>query len=207
MSLLRPFSALDLFSFNGINLDVWTETYGVNYYLSYMSTWPDLFSVVESAGGLSKTVGTRGRTSSGGAFGGGEGGELMGYVMGKTEGRGKEWHGHVSAITVSPSHRRLGLASMMMDLLESVSEREKGWFVDLFVRESNDLAIGLYQSLGYMIYRRVVGYYGGGPREPDEDAFDMRKALPIDKEKESIKLPKGVKSGKEWAVGPDAIVF
>ena len=44
MSLLRPFSALDLFSFNGINLDVWTETYGVNYYLSYMSTWPDLFS-------------------------------------------------------------------------------------------------------------------------------------------------------------------
>jgi len=43
--------------------------------------------------------------------------------------------------------------------------------VDLFVRESNDLAIGLYQSLGYMIYRRVVGYYGGGPKEPDEDAF------------------------------------
>ncbi len=35
--------------------------------------------------------------------------------------------GHVSAITVSPSHRRLGLASMMMDLLESVSDREKGW--------------------------------------------------------------------------------
>lgn len=22
-----------------------------------------------------------------------------------------------------------------------------------------------------MIYRRVVGYYGGGPKEPDEDAF------------------------------------
>ncbi|GAA5953918.1 hypothetical protein JCM3765_000691 [Sporobolomyces pararoseus] len=207
MSLLRPFSALDLFSFNGINLDVWTETYGVNYYLSYMSTWPDLFSVVESAGGTSKMIGSRGRSASGGAFGGGEGGELMGYVMGKTEGRGKEWHGHVSAITVSPSHRRLGLASMMMDLLESVSDREKGWFVDLFVRESNDLAIGLYQSLGYMIYRRVVGYYGGGPREPDEDAFDMRKALPIDKDNESIKLPKGIKSGKEWAVGPDAIVF
>ncbi|GAA5900639.1 GNAT family N-acetyltransferase [Sporobolomyces salmoneus] len=207
MSLLRPFSALDLFSFNGINLDVWTETYGVNYYLSYMSTWPDLFSVVESAGGVAKRIGTNGGCSSVGAYGGGEGGELMGYVMGKTEGRGKEWHGHVSAITVSPSHRRLGLASMMMDLLESVSDREKGWFVDLFVRESNDLAIGLYQSLGYMIYRRVIGYYGGGPKEPDEDAFDMRKALPIDKDKESIRLPKGIKNGKDWAVGPEAIVF
>lgn len=47
--------------------------------------------------------------------------------MGKTEGRNEEWHGHVSAITVSPAHRRLGLASMMMDLLEHVSDREKGY--------------------------------------------------------------------------------
>jgi hypothetical protein len=38
--------------------------------------------------------------------------------------------GHVSAITVSPSHRRLGLASMMMDLLEAVSERENGYLCD-----------------------------------------------------------------------------
>lgn len=44
MSLLRPFSASDLFSFNEINLDSWTETYGVSYYLSYMSNWSDLFS-------------------------------------------------------------------------------------------------------------------------------------------------------------------
>lgn len=43
--------------------------------------------------------------------------------------------------------------------------------VDLFVRQSNDLAIGLYRSLGYMIYRRVRGYYGGGPGEKDEDAY------------------------------------
>jgi len=84
-----------------------------------------------------------------------------------------------------------------------------------------------------MIYRRVLGYYGGGPKEPDEDAFgefpslieiclslklleltrplsdwaDMRKALPIDKDKESIKLPKGIKSGRDWGVGPEEIVF
>lgn len=51
MSLLRPFSASDLFEFNAINLDVWTETYGVNYYLSYLSTWPDLFSYVYQLSG------------------------------------------------------------------------------------------------------------------------------------------------------------
>lgn len=62
MSLLRPFSASDLFEFNPINLDAFTgayethpcppsarsllspETYGVSYYLSYLSNWGDLFS-------------------------------------------------------------------------------------------------------------------------------------------------------------------
>lgn len=33
-----------MFSFNAINLDVWTETYGVSYYMTYLSNWPDLFS-------------------------------------------------------------------------------------------------------------------------------------------------------------------
>jgi hypothetical protein len=33
------FSALDLFEFNAINLDVWTETYGVGYYLGYLMQW------------------------------------------------------------------------------------------------------------------------------------------------------------------------
>ncbi|BGP46295.1 N-alpha-acetyltransferase 20 [Rhodotorula kratochvilovae] len=211
MSLLRPFSALDLFEFNAINLDVWTETYGVNYYLSYLMHWGDLFSVVESAGGNAKVnmsgAGAVSGARSPGAFGGGEGGGLMGYVMGKTEGRGRDWHGHVSAITVSPQHRRLGLASMMMDLLEKVSEQEEGWFVDLFVRQSNDLAIGLYKSLGYMIYRRVRAYYGGGPGEKDEDAYDMRKSLPRDTEQVSIQLPGGATDGRDVVVGPEDIVF
>ncbi|KAM0756520.1 acyl-CoA N-acyltransferase [Meredithblackwellia eburnea MCA 4105] len=195
MSLLRPFSATDLFNFNPINLDAFTETYGVSYYLSYANNWADLFSVVESAGG-------QGRIS-----GAGEGGGLMGYVMGKTEGQAHEWHAHVSAITVSPGHRRLGLASMMMDLLESVGERERNWFVDLFARESNERAIGLYESLGYMIYRRVVGYYGGAPGEEDEDGFDMRKPLKRDKGKGSIKLPGGAMDGRDVRVRPEDVYF
>ena len=43
--------------------------------------------------------------------------------MGKAEGRGKDWHGHVTAITVAPEYRRLGLADGMMKLLENVSEK------------------------------------------------------------------------------------
>ena len=44
-------------------------------------------------------------------------------VMGKAEGTGKNWHGHVTAITVAPEYRRLGLADGMMNLLEEVSEK------------------------------------------------------------------------------------
>jgi N-terminal acetyltransferase B complex catalytic subunit len=42
--------------------------------------------------------------------------------MGKTEGRGKEWHGHVTAVTVAPEYRRIGLAGRLMDILEDISE-------------------------------------------------------------------------------------
>lgn len=43
--------------------------------------------------------------------------------MGKAEGRGKEWHGHVTAITVASEYRRIGLADGMMKLLENVSDK------------------------------------------------------------------------------------
>ena len=42
-------------------------------------------------------------------------------VLGKVEGAGELWHGHVSAVTVSPDFRRMGLARGLMDLLEQVS--------------------------------------------------------------------------------------
>lgn len=44
-------------------------------------------------------------------------------VMGKAEGHGETWHGHVTALTVSPDYRRLGLAAKLMNILEEVSEK------------------------------------------------------------------------------------
>ncbi len=41
----------------------------------------------------------------------------------------------------------------------------------------------MYERFGYIVYRRVLGYYTG---LGSEDAFDMRKALPRDVEKKSI---------------------
>ena len=43
--------------------------------------------------------------------------------MGKAEGQAENWHGHVTALTVAPEFRRLGLAGRLMQSLEEISER------------------------------------------------------------------------------------
>lgn len=162
MTTIRPFTCDDLFRFANVNLDPLTETYGIQFYLQYLSRWPEYFQVAESPSG-----------------------QIMGYIMGKAEGsvEREQWHGHVTAVTVAPEFRKLGIARKLMTSLEEISERKKCFFVDLFVRVSNVVAVSMYKKLGYVVYRRVLEYYSG---DPDEDAFDMRKALSRDVEKKSV---------------------
>ena len=54
----------------------------------------------------------------------------------------------------------------MQDLERISDDVYKGYFVDLFVRKSNALAIDMYKSFGYEVYREVINYYSG-----EEDAF------------------------------------
>lgn len=44
--------------------------------------------------------------------------------MGKAEGQKELWHGHVTAVTVAPQYRRLGVAKQLMDNLETVCLRD-----------------------------------------------------------------------------------
>ena len=60
---------------------------------------------------------------------------------------------HSSA--VGPEFQRRGLAAKLMELLEEISERKGGFFVDLFVRVSNPVAVKMYKQLGYSMYRIV----------------------------------------------------
>lgn len=162
MTTLRPFTCDDMFKFNSVNLDPLTENYGLTFYLSYMAHWPEYFQVAESPSG-----------------------DIMGYMMGKAEGRGDNWHGHVTCLSIAPEYRRLGLAASLMHGLEQVSESKRCYFVDLFVRVSNKVAVGMYERLGYTVYRTVLEYYSSGD-SPDEDAFDMRKALSRDVHGQSV---------------------
>lgn len=50
-------------------------------------------------------------------------------------------------------------------------QRKGGFFVDLFVRVSNQVAVNMYKQLGYSVYRTVLEYYSASSGEPDEDAY------------------------------------
>lgn len=181
MTAYSPFSLDDLFHMNFVNADQLTETYSTTFYGEYFVHWPEYQVIAKHPTGLT-----------------------MGYILGKVEGNGEDWHGHVSALTVAPRFRRLGLGEEMMDMLEATtSVIHNAYFVDLFVRDSNKVAIGMYERLGYIMYRRVIKYYsGGGPFPNDEDAIDMRKAMPRDSERKVssvIPLTKAIQPHElEW---------
>ena len=105
MTTIRPFRAEDLFKFNHINLDPLTETYNIPFYMQYVATWPSLCASFEDPNG-----------------------RMMGYILGKAEGDAKLWHGHVTAVTVSPEYRRLGVAKNLMAYLV----RKKSLFPNVF---------------------------------------------------------------------------
>ncbi|KAJ7096617.1 N-acetyltransferase [Mycena belliarum] len=159
--------------------------YAPGFYLSYLSRWPDLCCAQAAPSGR-----MMGYSASAGIFS-----PLWALtpnaVLGKAEGREQEWHGHITVLTVAPEYRRLHLASALVALLERVSDGTyHGYFVDLYVRCTNDVAIDMYERLGYSVYRRVREYYdhlGGNRGRDEEDAFDMRKPLTRDVGRRSVR--------------------
>lgn len=163
MTTITPLKATDLLKFGTVNLDCLTENYHLGYYLEYLIQWPSLCFKAQNA--HYKTIG---------------------YMLSKSEGDGKDWHSHITAVTVDYNHRRLGIANDLCRHLEHCSnEKDQNvWFMDLFVRASNRLAIDMYRKLGFDVFRRVIGYYHGA--HDGEDAFDMRKPMKRDVDGESL---------------------
>jgi N-terminal acetyltransferase B complex catalytic subunit len=189
MPTIRRVHPSDLFHLNLCNLDSLTENYNLEFYLTYLMKWPSLFQCIE------------------------EHGKIVGYIMGKVEStplsfqhspHALPWHGHITVLTIAPQYRRLGYATLLTAALEKACNQQNTWFVDLFVRSSNTLAIEMYKKLGYSVFRRVVDYYSDDPTGRSggkgEDAFDMRKPLDRDKERKYIR-----EGGEEVRVGAEDV--
>lgn len=85
MTTLKRFSLYDVFEYSSTNLDILTETFGDEFYGKYIIKWTE-YCVTAINGSK----------------------EIVGYLLGKVEGNTSEedWHGHVTAVTISPNARR-----------------------------------------------------------------------------------------------------
>jgi N-terminal acetyltransferase B complex catalytic subunit len=176
MVSIRPWSIDDIWHYSRVNIDPYTETYSIAFYLYYTMQWPELAWTVRNN---SNTI--------------------VGYILGsaKTE-KPEEAKGHVTAVTVCADYRRLGIASLLLRILEGICDIYfKAYFVDLYVRPTNKQAHALYKKLGYVVYRQIIHYY----EAPQEDGLDMRKSMSRDTDRRfMVPLPAPVT--KEQA-GPD----
>ncbi|TLD19917.1 hypothetical protein PspLS_09552 [Pyricularia sp. CBS 133598] len=189
MANFRQFVPSDLSKLSKCNLDPFTETYDLSFYLQYHAKWPSLFQVAED-----------------------QHGNIIGYIMGKLESSPDiykysehylPWHAHITAVTVAPEARRLGIGKLLSQQLEAAADAGDAWFVDLFVRKSNHKAIRFYKSMGYSVFRVVKDYYGDHSSDPtldSEDAYDMRKPCARDVKRKHIR-----DDGENHEVNPEDV--
>lgn len=75
----------------------------MDFYLTYMCKWPDMFFAEEAPNG-----------------------SVVGIGVGKVEGdkapEKKDWRGHVSVLTIAPEYRHIGYSLKFMKFIEDVSE-------------------------------------------------------------------------------------
>merc|ERR1711920_409754 len=98
--------------------------------------------------------------------------KIVGYVLAKMEEDAESPHGHITSLAVLRTHRKLGIASKLMQASMNVMEETfDAEYVSLHVRYTNRAAFTLYsQTLGFDIHDIEKGYYAD-----KEDAYDMRK--------------------------------
>ncbi len=93
-------------------------------------------------------------------------GEPIGY-MGMWSLSGE---GHITNVAVAKNHRRKGVARRLIEHFINIAEEESLEFMTLEVRASNDAAIALYKSFGFIQVGVRKNYY-----ENVEDALLLTK--------------------------------
>ena len=150
MVCVRQATMGDLMAIQAANLLCLPENYQLKYYLYHILSWPQLLYVAV------------------------DGPAVVGYVLAKMEEEATDVHGHITSLAVVRTHRKLGLATKLMQAThQAMVDCFGATYVSLHVRVTNKAAINLYtRSLGYQINDIEAKYYADG-----ENAYDMRKPL------------------------------
>ncbi|MEO1289803.1 MAG: ribosomal protein S18-alanine N-acetyltransferase [Chloroflexota bacterium] len=96
---------------------------------------------------------------------------LVGYICTHSD----EHEAYIASIAVAPSMRRQGIGrQLLMTVIQHYQAQDAMQSISLHVRQSNQGAIALYESLGFDIIGTAQQYY------PDEDAYYMCLSLRSD---------------------------
>lgn len=175
MIVYEPMLPIDILGLDMANLDRTSENFSFGYYMDYLLQHPyDFFTAryFDSAQYQTTTIIST---------------PVVAYAFGKRELK-EELCYHLSAVSVAPSARMLGVGRTLMKLFETTGNTYNAWFIDLFVRMANKGAISFYSKLGYVTYRKVFNYYW----YPSDHALDMRLSLAKDTEKNLMKRSKDI---------------
>jgi len=149
--VIRRCDPSDIIPVMEINLKTLPEHYSDYFYESLLAELPEAFLVAE--------VDKR----------------LVGYIMCKIEygfsnfkKLGFVKKGHVVSIAVLPDHRKKGIGKGLVEEAIAGVKLKKSDELYLEVRCSNNEAIRLYETLGFVIKQRLKAYYRDG-----EDAYLM----------------------------------
>lgn len=153
MFVCKELLVSDLFKLNLVNLDVNTGSFSIWLYLKcLMQKDSPCYTVMHK--------------------------EIpFGYMIGehnkkKEEEEVKDFT-HITAVSISPLTRRMGLGSAMLATILADALSNRSFFIDLFVRKGNARALSFYRKHGYATSSVLSKYYS----DPEEDAYDMRKYL------------------------------
>ena len=169
----------DVLRMQHCNLQCLPENYNLRYYHYHICSWPQLLYVMEDPNG-----------------------DICGYVLGKMDDEEKDdkKHGHITSLAVKRTHRKLGVASRVMQAtMEDMDSIYGSHFCSLHVRKTNAAALHLYQdSLRFRTHEVDERYY-----VDDEDAYHMKHYFRGDGTQTCFYVEPGHKLRRErWADTP-----
>jgi ribosomal-protein-alanine N-acetyltransferase len=98
-------------------------------------------------------------------------GAILGWAVGLVRRTARGLHGRLYGVAVDPSARGLGLGRALTERVLAALRRRDCRRLALEVRLDNDVAVSLYESLGFEADETIADYYA-----PGVHALRMRRA-------------------------------
>jgi ribosomal-protein-alanine acetyltransferase len=85
---------------------------------------------------------------------------IAGFIIAQVEVEENTEFGHIITINVAPAYHRKGIATKLLSEIENLLKQKGITECRLEVREDNNPAIKLYQTMGYQTVGKLESYYG-----------------------------------------------